>query len=403
MAKPEDTKRLKKFNRLRFGDVSAVTKGGHQGASIAIKRNLNTPEKPMTFLEKLAALIKPPAADVKVEEVKRGSDGDDDSPTTGDILRARAVKEHLYRVSSAFEESMWRIMSNCKGKDLVTKLKRSADEYGDEMDKVFTEHSIARADADIDAMGKRLLNIATVVTKEALADADIEEIKRNLDPKNDKTAHDIERRATIEVKPTPAPSTKESDMSLAEAMKKATPAEIEELKRSLGIAVVEKPAVTDPVEILRNLANATDAKAVKAVEDIVALQKKSDENTAILVARLDALEKDKKDAVDIEAAKEFMPFLKQEDALTLVRSGNDALKATTRGLIERSKVPNLLGERGSNGPGNTGSGGSAAIEIQRKAAELVAKEPAKYGTVAEARDAVRSAEPALAKQERDEG
>lgn len=405
--KQEDPNRRKFFRSLSFKEVSPVTRGGHQNAKIAIVRN--NPETPMstrtpTFLERLSSIF-------SKEKLTRGDSSEMEAPTTAEILRKREVTEKMYRVQGAFEESIWRIMNHCKGKELVKRLKTSVDEYGDAMERLFSEtegkEDMKRSmDEAAESFTRSLLAVAEVVANHddsstGLTPNEVERIERVLDPKH-KPSPSQPHGDTVD-----PPNNQEPPMfkTLAEALKAATPAEMAELKRTLvDTPATEKPPA--PEELLRNALPEDKRPLLDGLlQRITAVES----NNGTLVERLAKLEDEKTLEIHRAAAKEFVPFIDEEAALELVRSGNtkliEANRKAMKAMATKSTVQrdDLLRERGSaTMNANSADGGGAFEEINREAKTLMAEKPAEFPTMAEAREHVRNTKPELRQRETEE-
>lgn len=391
----EDPTKRKKFNKLTLRDISVVKEGGHQNAQILIKRSAE--EAPVSFMTRLIALFAATSTPPASETMKRSYDDDaKEAPTTSEILRVNEMRTNMMRVNNAFEESMWRIMGSCKGKDLVVKMKRSVEEYGNEMDSALSKAEELKrfiSDDEVRALGKSLLTVSEHLAKlddgGELPTNAVQEIQRSLAPANN--------RDTVVSTPATSPPVKENPMSLKEALAKATPAEIEELKRSLSGAA---PVAPKAEEILR--AAQLDPEVKKSLDTVLARNEELARNNVTLVERLDRLEKERDDAVTRTKAKEFLTIMNEEKAMELVRSGNATLLDIAREQAKTKKTlhESLTRERGAANPVVSGEASGAGEEIERKAKVLMTEKPADYRTMAEARAHVRETNPDLASAER---
>jgi hypothetical protein len=394
--KQEDPSKRKRFNKLTLRDISVVKSGGHQNAKILITRTEE--EAPVSFLKQIMALFvaSSPTPGVVVER----SDGE--APTTSEILRVNEMRRNMMQVNGAFEESMWRIMNNCKGKDLVDKMKRSVEEYGAEMDMALSKVENLRrfiTDDEVRALGKSLLTVSEQLAKvddgAELSPTAVQEIQRSLKP----PAQPEQTRGTLDKPDNANINTKENPMTLKEALAKATPAEIEELKRSLTVT----PSTKTPEEILRGATAQLDPEVKKSIDAVLARNEELTRNTTTLVERLDRLEKERDDSLVKDKAKEFLSVMAEDKAIELVRSNNTTLIEIARERVKEKKAlhESLTRERGnSNPPVGSVEASTAGEEIERKAKALMAEKPSDFSTLAEARVAVRNANPDLAKAER---
>lgn len=400
--KVEDPTKRKKWKKLRIAEVSTVDRGGHQMANILIARDDGQQEQKVTFFDKLMGAFRK-----QDDKVERG-DTEQQPMTTTEILQARKAREEMYRVQSAFEESMWRILSCSKGKEQVSMLRKTVDEFGTEMETAFERSGAKDSDESMERIGHSLREVAEVLAKNAEGDelprTEIERIERVLDPKN---------------KPEGSGTSQEKNMTvkIEDVLRKLTDDERKVLEAELAKNKTEAKTA-DPVETIQRAANEGKLDPeIKSAFGVLTeqmktltteIQRGNDANKQ-MVDRVARLEKEREDtALETAAAQYVSAGFPKDKVIDVLRSGGEAAKAILDAAKTRVDAANakLFEEVGVAGTFERigGTEGSASEEIERAAKDLLVKDDKGEfkGSIGMARDHVRQTKPDLAKRERSE-